>query len=279
MQRPKKNRAAVDSEKHTLEYTPAQFVGAIAALILFGVICFAAGLIIRGLDSAVVSTAARTETAAASVGEGKQRTPDTMAEEAQDAGRATAIPPESQTGDFRIVKRPATAKPTAERTEPSDSQTPPPSSPPAQPPSSPLAQPPVSEPEPAAETPKAPEPEPKAEPAIEFDIDEFASETEFAAATTETASSTVEQAPKGEGGSGRFTIQLVAYSVANRARAESFVADIKKSDQLDARLVMSQDGKHIRVWVGDFADRASAERRQEELRQNELFKNCIVKAI
>lgn len=276
MQRPKKNRAAVDSEKHTLEYTPAQFVGAIAALILFGVICFAGGLIIRGLDDNVVSTAARSEPAAEPAGEGRQRTPDTMAG-AEPAPSAAAIPPASETGEFRIVKRPAAgAKPTAERTEPSGSQTPPPDPAPVvselPPANAPAAE------APAVEAPPA-EPAPKAEPPIEFEIDESAARTELAGAAASPPPAAVEAAPKGEGGSGRFTIQLVAYSVANRARAESFVEDLKKTNQLDARLVLSQDGKHIRVWVGDFDDRASAERRQEELRQNELFKNCIVKAI
>ena len=72
----------------------------------------------------------------------------------------------------------------------------------------------------------------------------------------------------------RYSVQIAAVVATNRQRAEEFA---RENRGLNPELVLSEDGKFIRLLVGDFPDRKSAERRCAELRANSVFKDCFVR--
>lgn len=80
---------------------------------------------------------------------------------------------------------------------------------------------------------------------------------------------------------GGFAIQIAAYSGANRQKlAEAYARQLAASDStLKTALMPSEDGKAVRVLIGPFADRPSAEARCRELRKRATFKDCFVKAL
>ena len=47
----KKKSGFADQEKHTLEFTPAQLIGAICTLMVFGLVCFLLGGVVNKFDS------------------------------------------------------------------------------------------------------------------------------------------------------------------------------------------------------------------------------------
>src|SRR5690606_18915446 len=135
----------------------------------------------------------------------------------------THIPVEAKTNDFRIVNIPKSEK--AE--EPTETTAPPdtvaaktePTPPPA-------AEPPA--PAPAAETKPAeskPVEKPAEKPTLAMDESLAMNELE-AENVAPAAQPDVEQAPKGEGGTGQFVIQLVAYSRDKQKLAEGYVAEL-----------------------------------------------------
>ena len=68
----------------------------------------------------------------------------------------------------------------------------------------------------------------------------------------------------------------MAFSTSNRAKAQAYAKEVRESAGLDVELEESSDGKYIRVFVGRYADRASALKACRELQKQERFSKVFV---
>jgi len=73
-----------------------------------------------------------------------------------------------------------------------------------------------------------------------------------------------------------YSIQLIAFSKANRAKAEAYAKEVRENAGLDVELESSTDGEYIRVFVGRYADRESALKACRELQKQERFSKIFV---
>ncbi len=73
-----------------------------------------------------------------------------------------------------------------------------------------------------------------------------------------------------------YSIQLIAFSSANRAKAEAYAKDVRENAGLDVELETSPDGKLIRLYVGRYADREGAAKACLELKKQERFSQAFV---
>jgi len=75
----------------------------------------------------------------------------------------------------------------------------------------------------------------------------------------------------------RFTVQVVAYDVKNREQAENYKKLLEANSDLRAEIVPSEDGKYMRVFIGDYATREEANKARQDLQKRAGFKECFVK--
>ncbi len=73
-----------------------------------------------------------------------------------------------------------------------------------------------------------------------------------------------------------YSIQLIAFSSANRAKADSYAKEVRESAGLDVELELSTDGKLIRLYVGQYAKRDDAVKACRELKKQERFSQAFV---
>lgn len=73
-----------------------------------------------------------------------------------------------------------------------------------------------------------------------------------------------------------YSIQLIAFSKANRAKAEAYAKEVRESAGLDVEIDDSSEGQYVRVFVGRYADRESALRACQELKKQERFSKVFV---
>jgi len=90
---------------------------------------------------------------------------------------------------------------------------------------------------------------------------------EPAAATTATTT------PAG----GKFVIQVASLAGADRKKAETQLHKLEKQTGLKGAVLQASGDKYLRIVVGDFADRASAMKKCDELRKQPEFSGCFVK--
>jgi len=88
------------------------------------------------------------------------------------------------------------------------------------------------------------------------------------------------QAPKPSGppaGTGTYVIQLASFSSSNRAKAEDARRRLSAHANLTAELVTSEDGKYVRIIVGNYPDLKTAEKARDALRERKGFADCFVR--
>jgi hypothetical protein len=69
---------------------------------------------------------------------------------------------------------------------------------------------------------------------------------------------------------------LIAFSSANRAKADAYAKEIRENAGLDVELEISTDGKLIRLYVGQYATRDDAVKACQELKKQERFSQAFV---
>ncbi|HOF40107.1 MAG TPA: SPOR domain-containing protein [Candidatus Hydrogenedentes bacterium] len=73
-----------------------------------------------------------------------------------------------------------------------------------------------------------------------------------------------------------YSVQLIAFSSANRAKADAYAKEIRENAGLDVELEISTDGKLIRLYVGQYATRDDAVKACQELKKQERFSQAFV---
>ena len=82
--------------------------------------------------------------------------------------------------------------------------------------------------------------------------------------------------PPKDAGKPFYSIQLIAFSKANRAKAEAYAKEVRETAGLDVEIDDSSKGEYVRVFVGRYADRESALRACQELKKQERFSKVFV---
>ena len=76
---------------------------------------------------------------------------------------------------------------------------------------------------------------------------------------------------------GAYVIQVASFSSSNRAQAEDARRRLSAHANLTAELVTSEDGKYVRVIVGNYPDLKTAEKARDALRERKGFADCFVR--
>lgn len=286
MGNPNRNRAKGSKEKPALELTSYQLVMAICALLLLMCVLFIAGILVQrysengttadqvaGNTSEPIESAVSSTSASGRKTEGEQVAPrpvvlpsDSEKPSASTAGSSKergegtvkyipAPPPRRdrprQEADAPVASDEAPAKPAPEVKEVT----------------------PVTEPA----APAVPEKPETPTPATEPEQPAVPSPTE----TDQTPPSTTETQSKPDAAAltGPYTIQVASFDSNNLERAKQFKTEKEAESKLTVNLVPSSDGKHIRAFVGEYNDRASADKARDEMRKLKGFEDCFVKSI
>ena len=72
----------------------------------------------------------------------------------------------------------------------------------------------------------------------------------------------------------RFSVQIAAFNT--RQRAEIVKSELESKSDYKAELVVSSTGKLVKVMVGSFAEKISADKVHSDLRDNFQYKDCFV---
>jgi len=282
MANPNKTRGKSSREKPALQLTSYQLVMAICTLLLLGCILFVAGILVQRFseDGPAAKVAERTDsprTKGLASGVDTARPPT---EGVQVEPRPVILPSDSQKANSsaaRTVKdresgakyipappprrdsvkkeTPSVASPEAAKEKAaSETKTDTPA----------MTVPAVAPPEPPV-APKEPMPE----------------ETELAKNSEETPAAPPAQ-PKPEvsaRAAGPYTIQLASFDSGNLDRAKRFKSETEEAMDLTVNLIPSSDGKHIRAFVGDYADRSAADQARDAMRKVKGFEDCFVKSL
>ncbi len=78
---------------------------------------------------------------------------------------------------------------------------------------------------------------------------------------------------------GPYTIQVGSFDADNMERVKEFKESVEEKTDFRVVLVPSEDGKLIRAYVGDYKDRAEADKAREAMRKLDEFKDCFVKSL
>ena len=78
-------------------------------------------------------------------------------------------------------------------------------------------------------------------------------------------------------GKGAYVIQVASFSSSNRGQAEDARRRLSAHANLTAELVTSEDGKYVRVIVGNYPDLKTAEKARDALRERKGFADCFVR--
>jgi hypothetical protein len=135
----------------------------------------------------------------------------------------------------------------------------------------------ASPPKPAAESEPAPNTTPAWQP--ESSTGRPQEETKPAAAAPPPSPPAT---PDGVGTSaptGGFGIQVASFGVTNVGKAEEYRKQAAADTGLPARIVTSEDGKHLRVLVGTYATKEAARKACDELRKRKEFADCYVQVL
>jgi hypothetical protein len=287
MGNPNRNRARGPKEKPALELTSYQLVMAICALLLLMCVLFIAGILVQrysengnAADQIAGNTSEPVEGAVSSASSAVRKT-----EGEQVAPRPVVLPPDSEKpsastagsskerGEGTVKYIPA---PPPRRDRPRQEAEAPVASDEA--PAKPVPE--VKEVIPVTEpaTPAVPEkPETPITPVTEPEQPAVPSPTE----TDQTPPSTAEMQPESDAAAptGPYTIQVASFDSNNLERAKQFKTENEAESKLTVNLVPSSDGKHIRAFVGEYNDRASADKARDEMRKLKGFEDCFVKCI
>lgn len=78
-------------------------------------------------------------------------------------------------------------------------------------------------------------------------------------------------------GKGAYVIQVASFSSSNLAQAQDARRRLSAHANLTAELVTSEDGKYVRVIVGNYPDLQTAEKARDALRERKGFADCFVR--
>ncbi len=255
MPRRKKHRPSLfDQDKHTLEFSPGQLVLAICTVLLMGLVCFLAGVVVGRYDDSYTNatlfmrdTAPRQEEEQVAQREEQDEQEELAGEGRQVSPRPIIEPPDEQ----ELSGMPSGVTPFGDTVE----EIPAPEEP---------------EEEPAApdepEEPDEPD-EPDEEPEEEFAFEPLSPSDEG------TAEAVLDSASEG----GPYTIQVISYSAGDRALAEDYAEGIEDETGHEPTLSVSEDGAFIRVLLGAFPDQETARAAVETLQQLEKFEDSFVR--
>lgn len=257
--RKNRNSSLFDQDKHTLEFSPGQLVLAICTVLLLGLVCFLAGVVVGRYDDSYTNaslfmrdtTAQQEEEQVAQREEPEEEDPDeeefVMGEGRQVSPRPIIEPPDNRTQP-RVTDLPSpfgneldTREEEPARDEPDDAPEPP-------------------------EEPDAPEDNGQPED------DEFAFEP-LSPSDDLSLGDALAMAAEG----GPFTIQVISYTAGDRALAEAYAEDIAEDIGYEPTLSLSEDGAFIRVFVGAFPDQEIARAAMEKLQEMEEFEDSFVR--
>jgi len=86
--------------------------------------------------------------------------------------------------------------------------------------------------------------------------------------------------PESRPGEWAFGVQVASFAGPNREQAaQDYKLRLEASSDLKAMLMPSEDGRYLRVVVGGYPDRKTAERVCKELRKQAEFTDCFVKSL
>jgi hypothetical protein len=287
MGNPNRNRARGSKEKPALELTSYQLVMAICALLLLMCVLFIAGILVQrysengqAADQMAGNTSEPVEGAVSSTSTAVRKT-----EGEQVAPRPVVLPSDSEKPSASTA---GSSKERGEGTVKYIPAPPPRRDRPRQEADAPVASdeapvkpaPEVKDVIPVTEpaTPAVPkEPETPVTPVTEPEHPAPPSPSE----ASQTPPSTTEMQPNADAGVriGPYTIQVASFDSNNLERAKRFKSEIEAETKLTVNLVPSSDGKHIRAFVGEYNDRASADKARDEMRKVKAFEDCFVKSI
>jgi hypothetical protein len=283
-----KTRGKAAREKPALQLTSYQLVMAICALLLLMCALFIAGIFVQRFSSGDLAPqqtasndqSARTDAASSPVVSAQPRT-----EGVQVAPRPVVLPSnidkptttqsrpgtERETG-AKYIPAPPPRRDSAKTTEPAPVASP--ATPKAAAPA-PTAKPnttPTTVPDPVAAptqpaTPVIPE-QPAQSPATQ------AAKTEEAPAPVQSQAK-----PPVEASKGAYTIQVASFDAGNLERAKKFKTETEEKTSFKVNLVPSTDGKRVRAFVGEYADRAAADKARDTMRKTKGFEDCFVKSL
>lgn len=242
----RRKSAANPRDTRTVEFTPAQFLGAIVTLVCFGLVCFILGIIVNRVDNSRRDSAIAKAQEVRS-GEGQQVQASPAPATSAPVKVEEAPPVRTKKEEFKTIPVPEGAKRNQAIAESAKVE------------EKPAEKPPEPEPMTTAQAPTEEKP-PPAPPVQE--------EKPAPEASTPTVPNAA---------NGNWTIQIAAYSAESRDRAEAFIKSIAKDTGITPKLVPSPDGKWLRVWIGQFTDKAEAEEMKIELQDTPALKDSIVK--
>jgi len=232
-----------------VEFTPAQLIGAICTLLLFGLVCFVFGIVVNQFDSRLMASNEAVD---------QEQPPEKTAADSAGADTDTASEPASpseQPAEARAGKSASVPAPPRHVHLPDEGEEA--LSKPSQPTRPQASKPDVSDPEP-----------PEQPPAEESGPGE------------ESNGSLPEPMPVEEDSAGaedaKYAIQFAAYKQGDEERTTELRRQIEQDTGLETWLHTSPEGPWTRILGGRFQSREEAEQKKEELREQEAYKDCWV---
>ncbi|MBI5091064.1 MAG: SPOR domain-containing protein [Candidatus Hydrogenedentes bacterium] len=293
----------MDQEKHVIEYTSGQLIFAICIALVVALLCFLGGMIAKPqtqtasappADTPKAAAPAQKTTAAPAIGakeagarkEGQQTLPkpSVLSSVKPNTSKPAASP--SEGGPRAVELPPLDANPASKATPaapaPKSAAEPPKTVPPAPAAAAPAspAPPTQSEKTKATESQKkevASQPPDKAQsPIAQAKEDTPAPKSPEKTVAPSAAGKSPAAATESTAATG-YTIQLVAFSPAEAAKAEDYKSRLEKNTDLRPEVIKSTDGKYVRVVTGAYPDRATAEKAREALAKRAEFAKCFVR--
>jgi len=290
-----KTEAFFKRDKHTFEVTSGQLVFTICTLIVVALVCFSLGILLGNTQSARHrnQVAANIDGSASQVptptGVGTQMTPRNDL-----TGTTQPAAPASPTG-FEPVLLDAPQTPGAigssalsEETTTTLKQ---------DPPEKEIPQPVTEQPDGAEATVTVVDASPSAEPAPPKKAEEHVTiaavqdppptpakakeipKTLERPATEPPAAKKAPPPTPTSQSTGRYAIQVAAFTAKNRKLAEDFVRAMRTESNYQARIVRSHDGKYYRVLVGEYRDRQAADAARAAIAKKPELSDCWVKTL
>ena len=255
--RKKRNPSLFDQDKHTLEFSPGQLVLAICTVLLMGLVCFLAGVVVGRYDDSYTSatlfmrdTTPQQEEEPVQVAEREDQEEDDSDDAQEMVGEGTQVSP-----------RPFVEHPD-EQDQPSMPDRVTPFVNAGEEVSAPSDDDEVSAP---GEEPEEP-PEADEEPEEEFAFEPLTPTDEL------TAEDVLDSAAEG----GPYTIQVISYTAGDRALAEEFAQDMEEETGYAPTLSVSENGAYVRVLLGAFPDSETARAAMETLQELEKLEDGLV---
>ncbi len=252
--RKQRNRGVFDQDTHTLEFSPGQLVLAICTVLLLGLVCFLAGVVVGRYDDSYTNASLFMR--------------DTTAEQGDDTQVAGRAEPDEDTAVRQPVGegRQVSPRPIIE----------PPETRPQAPVRDPFRPPSGNEMNARDEEPARDEAEDAPEPPEEPDGPGEDEEFDFQPLSPRDDLSLGEARELAREG-GPYTIQVISYTAGDRSMAEAYAEGITEETGLEPTLSLSEDGAFLRVFVGAFPDQEMARTAMERLQEMEKFEDSFVR--